>query len=155
MLKSSQSAISHQQSESVFLLLLLYCPSQQPIYFNCWRNRLKGMADWHVSDSDSGDEYESSLDSSTILTVRIDRDKVLELLKAVEVKKTLELECLSRVVRKEHHKRNGRLHTQPATSPASQPAVDQHNGEEVSESPSLKSAHTASTGGTECRDSRK
>ena len=106
------------------------------------------MADWHVSDSESDEEDKSK---PGFATVRIDRAKVLKLLEAVETKKTLELECLCRVARKEHHpKTNGRPHRKRAVSP-----IDHRSGEEVSETASVRSTHTAASTATECRDMRK
>ena len=105
------------------------------------------MADWHVSDSDS-DEEDKSIPEFSI--VRIDRAKVLELLEAVEKRKTLELECLCRVARKEHPKANGRSCRKRVASP-----VDRRSGEEVSETASVRSTHTAASTSMECRDMRK
>lgn len=107
------------------------------------------MADWHVSDSDS-DEEDKSLPEFAV--VRIDRAKVLELLEAVETRKTLELECLCRVARKEHPKTNGRSCRKQVASP-----IDRRSFEEVSETASVRSTHTAASTATtdHCRDMRK
>lgn len=112
------------------------------------------MADWHVSDTDSDEEDGHPSGASNFLGMKIDREKVLELLQAVETRKTLELDCLCRVNRKEHRHRPKKGDKGKRRKRAASPG-DIRSGEEVSESTSeVRSTHTASTA-TECRDMRR
>lgn len=110
------------------------------------------MADWHVSDSEPDGE-DGPTGAPSVLGVRIDRAKVLELLGTVERRRTIELDCLCRVSRKEHKQRVERNGTGWKRRRVASPG-GVRSAEEVSETASVRSTHTASTA-TECRDTRR
>ena len=112
------------------------------------------MADWQVSDTDSDEEDETPSGTSNLFGVKLDQGKVLELLQAVEKRRTLELDCLCQVNRKEHRRRPRKDEKGKKRRRAASPG-DRRSGEEVSETASeLRSTHTTSTA-TECRDTRR
>lgn len=106
------------------------------------------MEDWHVSESDSdqdGGDESGSDGAVEIAGLKIRSEKMLELFKAIEAK-SLRLECLSDVRRKERARwrrpRRGSRDKVPSPAKAA---------EDVSETVS----EIRSTTSTECRDPRR
>ena len=107
------------------------------------------MADWHVSGSESEEEGVGD-DGMEVGNLRIPAHRVAELLRTIETRKTLDLECLAgssgkttaRRRRRKRHKRKG-------GSPSA--ADDSRTQEEVSETASEQ----RSSASTDTRDGKR
>ena len=104
------------------------------------------MAEWHVSESESEPDA-APADAVELGGLKIPPSRLLEMFQTLEKRKTLRLDCLSDVRRKEREKRK-KHDKNKVPSPG-----NAKSHEDVSETTASEIHSTTST--TECRDTRR